>query len=217
MDLVELFRMAAPVMLRGTGYTLIFALASMVLGLALGAIIATVRVLEVPGLAALSRLYVSVIRGTPLLVQVFIIYYGLPSVGIAFSPLTAGVLALTLNVGAYLSETLRGAVSGIGQGQWLAGQSLGLTHLQTLREVVAPQALRTAVPGLSNSLISLIKDTSLVSVIAVTELMLATKELISTTFAPFPLYIGAAFIYWALSLAFERVQHRLEKSMAYPH
>lgn len=98
-----------------------------------------------------------------------------------------------------------------------AGTSLGLTHDQTLRYVVGPQALRAAVPSLSNSLISLIKDTSLVSVIAVTELMLATKELISTTFQPFPLYLAAAAIYWVLSLSFEQIQRWMEKRVAYPY
>ena len=217
MELGPLFQLAAPVMLKGTGYTLLFAVASMVLGLPLGGLITLVRVLQVPLLQHVARLYVSAFRGTPLLVQVFIVYYGLPSIGIEFSPLVAGILALTLNVAAYLSESLRGAVLGVNQGQWMAGKSLGLTHMQTLRHVVGPQALRFAVPSLSNSLISLIKDTSLVSVIAVTELMLATKELISTTFQPFPLYIAAAGVYWMLSLSFERVQRGLEKRLAFPH
>lgn len=217
MDLQSLFALAAPVMLRATGYTLLFALAAMVLGLALGAFVALLRVLAWPLLSQAAAVYVSALRGTPLLVQVFIVYYGLPSIGIEFSPITAGILALTLNVSAYLSESLRGAVLGIGRNQWLAGTSLGLSRTQTLRYVVAPQALRSAVPSLSNSLISLIKDTSLVSVIAVTELMLATKELISTTFQPFPLYIAAAGVYWVLSLAFEQVQRVLERRLAFPH
>lgn len=217
MDLQSLFALAAPVMLRATGYTLLFAAAAMVLGLALGAVVALLRVLRWPVLSQAATVYVSALRGTPLLVQVFIVYYGLPSVGIEFSPITAGILALTLNVSAYLSESLRGAVIGISQNQWLAGTSLGLSRTQTLRYVVAPQALRSAVPSMSNSLISLIKDTSLVSVIAVTELMLATKELISTTFQPFPLYIAAAGVYWVLSLAFEQVQRLLERRLAFPH
>jgi len=217
MQLIPLLEYAAPVMLKATGYTLLFAVAAMVLGLALGAFIALVRVLHLPFVEQAAALYVSAMRGTPLLVQVFIVYYGLPSIGIEFSALTAGILALTLNVAAYLSESLRGAVIGVSQGQWLAGTSLGLTRTQTLRHVIGPQALRIAVPSLSNSLISLIKDTSLVSVIAVTELMLATKELISTTFQPFPLYIAAAGVYWVLSLAFEQLQRLLERRLAFPH
>jgi L-cystine transport system permease protein len=217
MDLQSLFALAMPVMLRATGYTLLFALAAMVLGLALGAVVALLRVLAWPVLAQVATVYVSALRGTPLLVQVFIVYYGLPSIGIEFSPITAGILALTLNVSAYISESLRGAALAIDKNQWLAGTSLGLSRVQTLRYVIAPQALRSAVPSLSNSLISLIKDTSLVSVIAVTELMLATKELISTTFQPFPLYIAAAAVYWVLSLAFEQVQRLLERRLAFPH
>lgn len=217
MDLQSLLALAWPVMLKGTGYTLFFAVASMILALPLAAIITMIRVLRVPLLQTLMALYVSAMRGTQLLVQVFIVYYGLPSVGIEFSPITAGILSLTLNVAAYMSETLRGSISGVAQGQWMAGTSLGLTRRQTLRYVVAPQALRAAVPSLSNSLISLIKDTSLVSVIAVTELMLATKELISTTFQPFPLYVTAAAIYWVLSMSFEQVQRRMERRLAFPH
>lgn len=217
MDLPSLFALAWPVLLKGTGYTLLFAVASMMLGLPLAGLVTLVRMLQIWGLNRVAAVYVSVMRGTPLLVQVFIVYYGLPSIGIELSPITAGILTLTLNVAAYMSETLRGAINAVAQGQWLAGTSLGLTRGQTLRHVVGPQALRAAVPSLSNSLISLIKDTSLVSVIAVTELMLATKELISTTFQPFPLYMAAAGIYWMLSLSFEQVQRWMEKRLAYPH
>jgi len=217
MDLPSLLALAWPTMLRGAGYTLLFAVASMLLALPLSAALTLISVLRVPVAQRVVAIYVSAMRGTPLLVQVFIVYYGLPSVGIEFSPITAGILALTLNVAAYMSETLRGAVQAVTQGQWLAGTSLGLTRTQTLRYVVGPQALRAAVPSLSNSLISLIKDTSLVSVIAVTELMLATKELISTTFQPFPLYLAAAAMYWMLSSSFEHVQRRMERRLAFPH
>lgn len=217
MDLHSLIALAWPVMLKGTGYTLLFAVASMMLGLPLASLITLIRVLRVRGLQAVMVLYVSAMRGTPLLVQVFIVYYGLPSIGIELSPITAGILTLTLNVAAYMSETLRGSINAVTQGQWLAGTSLGLTRRQTLRYVIGPQALKAAVPSLSNSLISLIKDTSLVSVISVTELMLATKELISTTFQPFPLYVAAAGVYWALSLSFEQVQRWMEKRLAFPH
>ncbi|MFX1681005.1 amino acid ABC transporter permease [Mitsuaria sp. CC2] len=216
-SLLSLAELAWPVLLKGTGYTLLFAVMAMIFGLPLAGVITLVRVLKLPLLDRVMAVYVSAMRGTPLLVQVFIVYYGLPSIGIEFSPLVAGVLTLTLNVAAYMSETLRGSIAAVAQGQWLAGTSLGLSRAQTLRFVVGPQALRAAVPSLSNSLISLIKDTSLVSVIAVTELMLATKEVISTTFQPFPLYVAAALIYWVLSFAFERVQKWMEKRLAYPH
>lgn len=213
MELIELLREAAPVMLTGAGYTLLFALASMVGGLAIGFPVAVMRMSTWRLVRWPASLYVSVMRGTPLLVQIFVIYYGLPTVGIEFTPVTAGVLALSLNSGAYLSESLRGAIQSIGQGQWRASFSLGLGYWQTLHHIVMPQALRVAVPSMSNTLISLIKDTSLVSVITMTELMLATKEVIATTFQPLPLYMAAAAIYWFMSLGFEALQRRAERHL----
>lgn len=213
----ELLRDAAPVMLKGAGYTLVFAVASMVGGLALGFPAAILRMSPLALLRWPADLYVSVMRGTPLLVQIFVIYYGLPTIGIEFTPVTAGVLALSLNSGAYLSESLRGAIQSISPGQWRASFSLGLSYWQTLRHVVLPQALRVAVPSMGNTLISLIKDTSLVSVITVTELMLATKEVIATTFRPLPLYIAAALVYWCLSLAFEALQRHAERRLNRAH
>jgi cystine transport system permease protein len=210
-DLFDLLREAAPVMAKGAGYTLVFALASMVGGLVLGFPAAVLRIAPWAPLRWPAALYVSAFRGTPLLVQLFVIYYGLPGIGIEFTPVTAGILALSLNAGAYLSESLRGAILGVGRGQWHAGFSLCLTYPQTLGMVILPQALRVAVPAMSNTLISLIKDTALVSVITVSELMLVTKELISVTFRPLPLYVAAAGVYWVLSLLFEAVQRRAER------
>ncbi|SCK09487.1 amino acid ABC transporter permease [Vogesella sp. LIG4] len=210
MDWLQLAKDAMPVLIKGAGLTLFFASISMVLGLVLGFVVALARVARIPLLSQLMAFYVSAMRGTPLLVQIFVIYYGLPSVGIEFQPITAGVLALTLNVAAYLSESLRGAIAGVDRGQWDAALSLGLSWWQGMRFVVAPQALRLAVPSLANSLISLIKDTSLVSVITVSELMMSTKDLIAQTFQPLPLYLMAAAIYWVLSALFEQVQKRVE-------
>ncbi|KEA23847.1 ABC transporter permease [Pseudomonas aeruginosa C0324C] len=215
-NLVELLGMAWPFLLQGAMYTVLFAAVSMVLGLILGFSVAVVRVTKVPVVSQIAAVYVSAFRGTPLLVQIFVLYYELPSVGIEFTPVTAGILALTLNVAAYLSESMRGAILGIDKGQWEAGLSVGLTWGQTLWNIITPQALRLAVPSLSNSLISLIKDTSLISVITVTELMLATKEVIAETFQPLPLYLAAAGIYWLLSALFERVQKALENRLTAP-
>ena len=217
MELMELLREAAPLMLRGAGYTVLFALAAMVGGLLIGFPVAVMRILPYRVLRWPATLYVSLMRGTPLLVQMFIIYYGLPSVGIEFTPVTAGILALSLNSGAFLSESLRGAIGAVSKGQWAASYSLGLNYWSTLYHVVLPQALRIAVPAMSNTLISLIKDTSLVSVITLTELMLSTKEVIATTFQPLPLYLAAAAIYWVLSLLFEALQRRAEQRLNRAH
>ena len=216
-DLLGLLRESAPLMLRGAGYTLLLALSAMVGGLVLGLPATLMRVAPWAPLRWPAALYVSMFRGTPLLVQLFVVYYGLPSIGIEFTPVTAGVLTLSLNAGAYLSESLRGAIHAVAQGQWRAAFSVGLGWPQTLRYVVLPQALRVAVPSMSNTLISLIKDTSLVSVITMTELMLVTKELISVTFRPLPLYVAAAIIYWGLSLFFEGLQRRAERRLNRAH
>jgi cystine transport system permease protein len=217
MEWLDLLREAAPVMLRGAGYTVLFALAAMLGGLLIGFPVAVARLLPYRWLSWPAGLYVSLMRGTPLLVQMFIIYYGLPGVGIEFTPVTAGILALSLNSGAFLSESLRGAIGAISKGQWAASFSLGLGYWATLYYVVLPQALRVAVPAMSNTLISLIKDTSLVSVITLTELMLSTKEVIATTFQPLPLYLAAAAIYWMLSLLFEALQRRMEQRLNRAH
>lgn len=205
-----------PVLAKGAALTMKFAVASMVLGLIVGLLVALVRIGSNRLLSAIAQGYVSLMRGTPLLVQMFVVYYGLPDIGISLDPTAAGIFTLTLNAGAYLSESVRGAILGIGRGQWAASHSLGLTHVQTLRHVICPQALRLAVPSLGNTLISLIKDTSLVSVITVTELLRSTQEVIASTFQPLPLYLAAAAIYWVLSTLLARLQGRIETRCALP-
>ncbi|MBU6488297.1 MAG: amino acid ABC transporter permease [Burkholderiales bacterium] len=216
MQALELVAHTLPLLLQGAVFTMKFAVASMVLGLIVGLLVAIMRISNSRILSALSQAYVSLMRGTPLLVQVFVVYYGLPDVGLSLDPTTAGIFTLTLNAGAYLSESMRGAILGIGRGQWAAAHSLGLTYGQTLRYVVCPQALRLAVPSLGNTLISLIKDTSLVSVITVTELLRSAQEAIASTFQPLPLYLAAAAIYWVLSTLLASVQVHIEKRCAMP-
>ncbi|KAF1039654.1 MAG: L-cystine transport system permease protein YecS [Burkholderia lata] len=216
MEALQLVVHTLPVMVKGAMLTLKFAVASMALGLVVGLVIAIMRIGSNRLAASVAQGYVSLMRGTPLLVQMFVVYYGLPDLGVTLDPTTAGIFTLTLNAGAYLSESMRGAILGIGRGQWAAAHSLGLTHVQTLRYVVCPQALRLAVPSLGNTLISLIKDTSLVSVITVTELLRSTQEVIAATFQPLPLYLAAAAIYWVLSTLLTRLQGRVETRLALP-
>lgn len=216
MNPFELAAQSMPVLLQGTVLTIKFALLSMVFGLVIGVIVAIMGIGKIRVLRGIARAYVSVMRGTPLLVQIFVIYYGLPGIGISLEPTPAGVLTLSLNVGAYLSESMRGALEGMPRGQWLAAYSLGLSYWQTLHYVIAPQALRMAVPSLGNSLISLIKDTSLVSVITVTELLRSAQEVIASTYQPLPLYLACAAIYWVLSTGLSALQRRIEKRLALP-
>jgi L-cystine transport system permease protein len=205
---------ALPTLLSYTPVTLGFALAAMVLGLLLGFGVALARLSHVTALRAAAGIYVSFIRGTPLLVQIFVIYYGLPSLGLTFSPVVGGVLALTLNAAAYLSETLRAAIQAVPTGQREAAVSLGLNAQQTLWLVIMPQAARVALPSLGNSLISLVKDTSLVSVITVVELMRSAQLVVARTFEPFGPYLMAAVVYWVVCSALEVVQRLLERRLS---
>lgn len=203
-----------PTLLSYTPTTLGFALAAMVLGLTLGFGVAMARLSRVALLRGVAGVYVSFIRGTPLLVQIFVIYYGLPSLGLTFSPVVGGVLALTLNVAAYLSETLRSAIQAVPPGQREAALSLGLDARQTLWLVIMPQAARVALPSLGNSLISLVKDTSLVSVITVVELMRSAQLVVARTFEPFGPYLMAAIVYWVICSVLEVGQSLLERRLS---
>ncbi|NIE84998.1 MULTISPECIES: amino acid ABC transporter permease [unclassified Burkholderia] len=216
MSIPSLLVDSLPVLAQGAVLTVKFAVLSMVFGLVLAVVLALMGIARNRVLNAIARIYVSLMRGTPLLVQIFVIYYGLPSLGISLDPTPAGVIALSANVAAYMSESMRGAILGIESGQWLASYSLGLSWGQTLRYVIGPQALRIAVPSLSNSLISLIKDTSLVSVITVTELLRSAQEIIASTYQPLPLYLAAAAVYWVLCQVLEWVQRWWERRLALP-
>lgn len=158
--------------------------------------------------------YVEFFRGTPLLVQLFFIYYGLPQVGITLDAWTAGVVGLGLNGGAYIAEIVRGALAGIDRGQYDAAHALGMGWPSVLAWVVLPQALRTATPPLVNSFASLLKESSLVSVLAITEIMNVAKMIYSRTFRAFEIYAVIALIYFALTFVFSRLSRMLEKRMA---
>lgn len=210
-DLISVVLNALPAMLQGAQFTVLFTVASLFFGFILALLVAALRLTRSKIVNALARGYVSAIRGTPLLVQIYLIYFGLPSLGVALEPIPAGILALSLNVGAYLSESLRGAIQGVERGQWDAARSLGMSWGQTLRFIVLPQAFRVALPSVGNSAIGLVKDTSLVSVITVTELLRATQEAIASSFQPLPLYISAALVYWIISSLLGLLQGRLER------
>ncbi|MBP0599214.1 amino acid ABC transporter permease [Herbaspirillum sp. LeCh32-8] len=210
-ELRSLLTDASGMILVGTCYTVLYALLGMLFGLPVGMLVTLIRVERVPLLAPAMDIYVSFMRSTPQLIQAFLIYFGLGAAGIELPLVVIGTLVLTANAGAYLSETLRGAMSGVPRGQWAAGFSLGLTRMQTITCIIAPQALRLAIPGISNTLISLFKDTSVLSVITVAELMKYTGDIISVTFRPFTFYLVAACIYWLLCLAYQHgIHNRVE-------
>jgi cystine transport system permease protein len=202
---------SAPLLLRGVLYTVELSLGGMVFGLALGFALAMMRLSPSRILDWIARVYVSFIRGTPLLVQLFLIYYGLPQFGIRFDPITSALIGFSLNVAGYSSEILRGAIGAIERGQWEAAFSIGMTPMQAMRRVVLPQAARTALPPLGNSFISLIKDTSLAATIQVPELFRQAQLITARTFEVFTMYLAAAFLYWVLSSLLAFGQTYLEK------
>ena len=201
---------SAPLLLQGAGYTIELSVGAMVLGLALGLTVALLRLSPLRALRAVAGFYVSFIRGTPLLVQLFLIYYGLAQFGWRLDPIPAALIGLTLNVGGYASETLRGAIASIERGQWEAAYSIGMTSSQAMRRVILPQAARVALPPLGNTFISLIKDTSLAATIQVPELFRQAQLITARTYEVFTMYITAAALYWLMSSVLAWLQHRAE-------
>ena len=187
---------------------------SFVLGLALAVLLALMRLSGNRLVAGIARAYVSIIRGTPLLLQLFIVFFGLPSLGLTIDPWPSAIIALSLNVGGYASEAVRGAILAVPRGQWEAAMTVGMSRTTTLRRVVLPQAARIAVPSLGNTLISLVKDTSLVSTITVTELLRRAQQIAAPSFEFFTLYGLAAVYYWVVCLVLSFGQTRLETRLS---
>lgn len=201
-------------LLTGAYYTLLITVVSMFFGLIIGIVVAIARLKGNRLVRTLAKGYVSLIRGTPILVQIFLIYYGLPDFGITLGPLTAAFISLSVNIGAYLSETLRGAILSVPSGQTEAAQSLGLTPWQTMRRVVLPQAARVAIPPLGNTFIGMLKETSLVSIVTVTELLRSAQLLIAQYYVAMPFYVAIALMYWVMSVFFSFILNRIETRLS---
>jgi His/Glu/Gln/Arg/opine family amino acid ABC transporter permease subunit len=186
---------------------------SFVIGLVIALVVALARLSSNVIVSNIARFYISVIRGTPLLVQLFIVFFALPELGIRIDPFPAAVIAFSLNVGGYAAEIIRGAIQSIPKGQWEAAETIGLDYVNSLRRIILPQATRVAVPPLSNTLISLVKDTSLASTILVTELLRQAQIIAAPTFEFFALYGTAAVYYWVICLVLSFGQSRLERRL----
>jgi cystine transport system permease protein len=199
METAELIAQSVPLLLKGAGYTVLLSLIGMSLGLLLGFGLALMRLSRSPLLRWPAAVYVSAFRGTPLLVQLFLIYYGLPQLGLELPPLIAAGIGFSLNIAAYAGEILRSAIAAVDKGQWEAAAVLGMTRGQTMRRIILPQAARTALAPLSNSFISLVKDTSLAATIQVPELFRQAQLITARTYEIFAMYLSAAAIYWIVS------------------
>ncbi|CAI3798949.1 amino acid ABC transporter permease [Pseudarthrobacter sp. MM222] len=202
-----------PILVGAVTGTIPLALASFGLGLLLALLVALMRLSRNPVFADVARMYISVIRGTPLLVQLFVIFYGLPSVGLTISPWPSAIIAFSLNVGGYAAEVIRAAILSVPKGQWEAGHTIGMSRRQSLVRIILPQAARVSVPPLSNTFISLVKDTSLASLILVTELFRQAQQVAAFSQEFMLLYLEAAVIYWIICLFLSGGQSALEKRL----
>lgn len=212
---VQLAIESLPYILQGTGYTILISFGGMAIGLLLGFLLALMRNTKKWYVDWPARLFISYMRGTPMLVFLFILYFGLPTIGIQFSAITAALIGFSLHSSAYMAEIIRAALNAIDQGQWEASQVLGLKKWQTLLYIYVPQATRIAIPPLANVLLDLIKASSLAAMITVPDLFHRAKIVGGREFDYMTVYLLVGFIYWGMSIVVESMQLRLEKRFAY--
>ncbi|WP_298085028.1 amino acid ABC transporter permease [uncultured Campylobacter sp.] len=181
------------------------------LGLLIAVLTAIARIANIKILKQLSEFYIWIFRGTPLLVQLFIVYFGLPIVGVTLDVWSAAIITFSLNIGAYASEAVRAAVLSVPKGQWEAATALGMSYTQILRRIIAPQAARISLPPLSNIFISTLKDTSLAASITMVDMFMVAQRIAARTFDPLTLYVLAALFYLIVCTFLTFLQARLEK------
>ncbi|MCD8053691.1 MAG: amino acid ABC transporter permease [Lachnospiraceae bacterium] len=209
--------------------TLELAVGSMIVSLILGLILALIRIRRIPVLRQLSSFYISILRGTPVLVQLYVTYFGIPLLlkainyryGTSYNvnavpAILYAFVALAVNESAYNAETIRAALQSVPQGQVEAATALGMTYFQTLRRVILPEAIEVALPSLGNSFIGLIKGTSLAFTCAVVEMMAAGKIIAGRTYRYFEVYVSLAIIYWVITITLEQLIRIIEKKIAIP-
>ena len=202
------------ILIPGLTRTIPLTIISFSIAMIIAVITAMAQYAHIPVLSQIIRLYIWIFRGTPLLVQLFIVFYGLPKVGILLDPFPAAVIVFSLNEGAYDSETVRAALESVPVGQMEAGYCVGMTYMQAMRRIILPQAMRTAFPSLSNSLIAMVKSTSLAANITVTEMFMTTQRIVARTYEPLLLYIEVGLIYLIFSTLLTFLQNWGEKRLS---
>lgn len=199
-----------PILITGIKVTIPLTLIVFFLGTLLAVLVAIVRINKVKILSQLAGIYVWIIRGTPLIVQLFIVFFGLPKLGIIIPAIPAAIITFTLSVGAYSSEIVRSSILAVSRGQWEAAEALGFNYFQMMVKIILPQATKIAIPPLFNSFIALVKDTSLASTITVTEMFLVTQRITARTYEPFVLYIEVGLIYLMFCSVLTWLQSNIE-------
>jgi His/Glu/Gln/Arg/opine family amino acid ABC transporter permease subunit len=210
----NIISLAVPAMLVGVGATLRICAVAMIIATAIGVIAGVASLSTIAPVRWVTRVYTDFVRATPLLIQLLLIYFALPALGIRLSEFWAGVIALSINAGGFISEGVRGAINGIDTGQSEAAKAIGMTQGQTLRHILLPQAIRSFLPPLTNELISLVKNSALLSVISVYELTRAGQAIIATHFKPVEVYLLLALFYWALISGIAALSRLVERRFA---
>ncbi len=201
-------------LVQGAIWTIVLCSFSSILSLVGGVLLAVMSLARNAPLRSATGFFIWLFQGTPLLLQLFLIYFGLPSVGIYLTPMVSGILGLSIHYAAYNSDVIRAGITAVDRGQHEASRSLGLSRTQTMRKVIVPQALRNVTPALGNGMISLLKESALVSIITVPELTLAAQRAITETFRPFEFYAAAGVVYYVINSILELIVRRIEIKVA---
>ncbi|MBL4937181.1 amino acid ABC transporter permease [Clostridium sp. YIM B02515] len=204
-----------PILIKGSITTIELTTITIVLGTALALLIAFTKISRNVFLNSFGSLYTWLFRGTPLLVQLFLIYYGLPQFGLRLDPFPAAVIGLTLNIAAYIAEVIRASIESIEKAQWEAAYTMGLGFWKTVFLIILPQSMKRMIPPLTNEFIALLKDTSLVSTIAMVDLMRTAQQISSTTFKPMEILLGAAILYLMMTSVFTIIFKVMETKFSY--
>jgi His/Glu/Gln/Arg/opine family amino acid ABC transporter permease subunit len=202
------------VLIPAAGMTVRIAAGAFVLAIAVGLVLALLQTVRIALITVVVRTYIEIIRGTPVLAQLFILYFGLTEVGIRFTPVQAAILGLGLNGGAYLAEVFRSGIQSIHAGQMEAALTVGMTPIAAMRYVVLPQALNVVVPPTTNYSIALLKDTAIVSAVAAPEIMFKARNLVMETYLSAQIYLLVALMYLVMSLILATISRRLERRLA---
>lgn len=202
-----------PILLKASGKTLYLTIISVTVGTIIGVLIAMLKLQKNKLISSIANLYIWVFRGTPLILQIFFLYYGLPSFGIDLTPTAGALIALSLNSAAYMAEIIRGGIIAIDIGQFEASKALGFSYIETMGKIILPQAFRVIIPPVGNEFITMLKDTALVSTIAMSELMRTAQIMYAAKFSTEP-FLGAAIIYLILTSIFTLTFNKLEKKLS---
>ncbi|MGX7023397.1 amino acid ABC transporter permease [Vagococcus hydrophili] len=201
-----------PFVLEGLPYTILISLASFMIGNLLGILLTSISLLDIPVIRTVIKVYLSFLRGTPSLVLLFILYFGMP---IQLPPIQAAIICFSLTSSAFLAEIYRGAISGVDPGQWEASKALGLSYIVTMKDIIFPQALRIAIPSLGNVAMDIVKGSSLAAMITVPDIFQKAKIVGGREFDFMTMYVLVALIYWGICLVIGSLQKRLEKQFEY--